>query len=77
MTGWQPIETAPRDGTWVLLTGGHTDECSMWDDLSGYVTRCVVAKWQPKFWAMAYWDGEWRSEYLHPTHRQPLPEPPK
>lgn len=69
---WQPIETAPKDGTEVLLTGfyrnGDTAEItqSRWR---------AVGRWFggiPTGWLIANSDV-WR----HVTHWQPLPAPPE
>ncbi len=68
MSTWQPIDTAPKDGTWVLLTGGHAAEPT---------GPCVVGFWDRDDWAYAHWDGSWYSIYEAPTHWMPLPEPPK
>ncbi len=62
MTGWQPIETAPRDGTWVLL--GYYSE--------GSKGPPVVACWLRSYWwggGVHFNDG--------PSHWQLLLEPPK
>lgn len=64
--GWQPIESAPRDGTWILVSrdnGCGTDYAIVWwDDHSddGY-------PWRSEFNAYVAdrWD-DW----------QPLPQPP-
>ena len=60
--GWQPIETAPRDKTEVLVSGplkdgtGHYQEVCRW--------------WHDR------WPVEWMDNCKAPTHWQPLPEPP-
>ena len=61
MTDWQPIETAPKDGTPILAYCQFTeDSCdidnywiSEWDDYHGVFTP-----------------------YSGATHWQPLPDPP-
>lgn len=89
MINWQPIDTAPRDGTWILLCGGETSE----DDYLSVgvpISRPVVGRfiWDEDFngiypdkfydtWDICYWDGEWRTQYENPTHWMPLPPPPK
>lgn len=78
---WQPIDTAPKDGTQILLCGGVFD----WD--GSYCTPesrpklevVVLASWKSlrdAFTAPANTghDDEW---YYYPTHWLPLPEPPK
>ena len=84
MNEWQPIETAPKDGTGVLvhnnyapgLASGKSESC---DDIN-----TVVAAW----WAneddkengewMCYMDSPCEPECpFEPTHWMPLPEPPK
>lgn len=73
MTDWQPISTAPKDGTTVMLTGSY------W----------VVAGWfshsdflGPDAKLGAWVDGDPRHDGRAlkgdhaPTHWMPLPEPP-
>jgi len=86
MTDWQPIETAPKDGTEILTI----------QMLEGdYFKRQAIMYWYlppAKYrWNLTDDDtmkrfpispiGYWRGEiYLNPTHWMPLPnapEPPK
>ena len=64
--GWQPIETAPRDGTRVL-TYSPTAASRWW--------RVTILRWHqpanPE--AKGFWTGERK---VQPTHWQPLPAPP-
>lgn len=60
-TGWQPIETVPRDATMVDL----------WSQSWGRLTNC---RWdEGKWWR----DRIGYEEYeFDPTHWRPLPNPP-
>lgn len=72
--GWRPIETAPRDGTRILVTNGF----GVW-----------FAEWRPVAPSGFRFADPWFSTMLNhnhiseahrhkaPTHWQPLPEPPK
>jgi hypothetical protein len=76
-SAWQPIETAPRDGTWVLLAGGECESNEESDNRG----RVVTARWTTEFndfgrWEFAYYDSIFYLEYENPTHWQPLPSPP-
>ena len=68
MTDWQPIETAPRDGTTVLgyLPGRRLDEDR--DD--------VVTIYWHDLWGTPGWCITESGEGVGPTHWMPLPEPP-
>lgn len=78
--GWQPIETAPRDGTKVLLCRALNADGRPMGNAFGIF--CQVAAW----WSEEnHGEGEWvvycdmpQDPWLHfePTHWQPLPEPP-
>lgn len=59
---WQLIETAPKDGTWVLCAheSGHVNICQYSSDLS--------------YWRV---NVNGYCKQWNPTHWQPLPEPPK
>ena len=76
---WQPIETAPKDGNYVLLTGGEHDHNHWYG--AGPEPSMVVGRWTPNYgapgWMFANWDGDFRTEYLNPTHWMPLPEKPE
>lgn len=63
---WQPMDTAPKDGTRVLVTG------------SRYLP---VAAFYGVYHPNAKGKPEWRvcpsGHRLDPTHWMPLPEPPE
>lgn len=71
---WQPIATAPKDGTWVMLMGGslpwqHVDESHPCNP------PCVVARWKDDGWEITDYDsGVCAVEYENPTHWRPVPE---
>jgi hypothetical protein len=58
---WQPIETAPRDGTRVLLTLKYDDEP-------------IIGRTVARIWCTdeETWEGGWHKE-IEPTHWMPLP----
>lgn len=77
MSGWQPIETAPRNEP-VLV---HWDEAQ---GFNGSTETAVLSEWcDPDTGAIeeVCWGStcelhpEWHDE--DPTHWQPLPEPPQ
>mgnify|MGYP000408477748 CR=1 FL=1 len=78
MSGWQDISTAPKDGTWVLLKGGKSndDAFGVWDDV--FNPPAVVAKWiedntfVKQRWQFAWFDAGYFGEYENPTHWMPL-----
>ena len=58
---WQPIETAPKDGTSILLGWSGVDaQCGRW----------VRSGYRNGFWA------DHGAIFTNPTHWQPLPAPP-
>lgn len=65
MSEWQPIETAPKDGSSVLTFSPN----------DGYP---LIVFWQDEMWLID-WDHD-RAYGLEPddkpTHWMPLPEPP-
>ena len=67
MTTWQPIETAPKDGTKILVCHIH------------YYSP--ITAWWSSYHPNAKGKETWRedgSNYkLNPTHWMPLPEAPK
>ena len=62
--GWQPIETAPKDGTWILVYTPENEEFK-----GGH----SVATWAMNTWI---YDGMCPEEWP-PTHWMPLPQPPQ
>lgn len=60
---WQPIDTAPQDGSWVLLRGGAPDR--YWDGKS--VPPAVVGQFDGGAWRFAWYDSGEYGRYLNPT----------
>lgn len=58
---WQHIDTAPKDGSEVLL-------CSAWHQI--VIAWFKVGEWHYSFGRNATWPED------YPTHWMPLPEPP-
>jgi hypothetical protein len=67
--GWQPIETAPRDGTTIL---------AYFPLLTGYIARQDVAPVHWTEWGGGVWENSSSGgkPSSSPTHWRPLPEPP-
>jgi hypothetical protein len=61
---WQPIETAPKDGAWVILFV----DVELGKDC-GIMTGFYIENGEYGYWS----DEEYQ---LFPTHWMPLPEPP-
>ena len=63
MNGWQPIETAPKDGLQrVLITDGSR------------VRESYYVKSQ---FSNGYWNIDGNGAFLAPTHWMPVPSPPE
>ena len=68
---WQPIETAPKDGTRLILLRGKGVVCGYWNDDK------YIQKSQP-YWSHdqeRIW-GVRDAKTNQPTHWMPLPAPP-
>lgn len=64
--GWRTIDSAPKDGTEVLVCRPDGDEWEM-----------RVAYWTGRRWWLEVYDnGLERSSIYEPTHWRPLPPPP-
>jgi len=69
LTEWQPIETAPKDGTMIdlLCSGTRIADC--------YYEDCKITN---KTWHYCYFDWEQETVFCsNPTHWMPLPKPPE
>ena len=59
---WQPIETAPKDGTAILVNTGYAHDA--W--------QYVTAHYRNDLWVACC-----SSSIVRPSHWMPLPEPPQ
>lgn len=75
---WQPIETAPKDGTKILGFEPHPTITPKEPTF-----RCVCMRWNDTKWrghgrpTFAWVTAESGSLVYDPTHWMPLPSPPK
>lgn len=71
MSAWMPIETAPKDGTTILLCCvGKIPQTGVFDDALGWIDFDSDDDSRREEWI------ETRSQWS-PTHWQPLPPPPE
>jgi hypothetical protein len=68
---WRPIETAPRDGTWILAYPCHERV----EKVRWYANK--RAKNIPPYWVNNLYAPEWYNREIDPSFWMPLPEPPK
>jgi hypothetical protein len=71
MSGWKPIEVAPKDGTYVLVVNASamTGPGQMW--IGAFRHAQMHEPWEPsKQWR------DYSGRYSQPTHWMLLPAPP-
>lgn len=79
--GWRPIEIAPKDGTWIFVTGNRfMDEEIPPFGLTRWET-CFEDQWErsgPRSQRLVTTDkSNWNSDCgIFPRHWVPLPNPP-
>ena len=75
--GWQPIETAPKDGTWILVYGAGTDDEDEARNVAvAQYTNYLNGRTTEWHWQFAWYDGGYYGMFNAPTHWMPLPEAP-
>ncbi len=73
MSEWQPIETAPRDGTVVLLWATDAPACEMYWDPAG---RNLLVQSGPGIWTHPSGELTWSEQFgAGPTHWMPCQPP--
>jgi len=80
--GWQPIETAPRDGTAIILAASHGVSVGWWEDSEPTFKWRFVDDFDltPTGCCDDESDDRVPCNGMHadtPTHWQPLPTPPE
>ena len=74
LTGWQPIETAPRDGTEILMTNGVNVSSGQWfSEYGGTYDQEGAPNGDGCDDGWSDWSGGMQPD---PTHWMPLPPPP-
>ena len=72
---WQPIETAPKDGTefqaWLV---DQNDEPICWEPRCRFDHHGNFQVWERVDFDLADWDTQF---WFRPTHWMPQPEPPR
>lgn len=75
-TGWMPIESAPRDGSYMLL---YLPDSARADIVIGHWSEGELPNGEPDpdaDWYEMVGDGGWPID-VPITHWQPLPQPPE
>jgi len=77
---WRPIDTAPRDKTYILLGHhGENNDFAPWAALGFYRTPDPWGPpdpWRRKWWILERDGFHPQNSRFEPTHWLPLPQPP-
>ena len=73
MMEWQHIESAPRDGTWIIAWDGKSVQPVCWAE--GYPDEYNGWAYGSAYWGGTLYEGV-NEVSEHPTHWMPLPPPP-
>tara|TARA_R110002072_G_scaffold100778_9_gene222054 strand:+ start:3550 stop:3978 length:429 start_codon:yes stop_codon:yes gene_type:complete len=77
-TTWQPIETAPRDGTAIIGYGKRNICCCWWqDEFDGFIMGCHEMVMADGYTIDGKGSRLHSPEMQYPSHWMPLPSPPK
>lgn len=79
MSAWQPIESASKDGSYIIAAKFGPSQELAWVKHSRWITTGEIADiegGEPEDYAPGWTDGNDDSEPCFPTHWQPL-EPPE
>ncbi len=68
MSEWQPIATAPKDGTVILIYGDEAMTTAYWRH---------IQMGRDGYWALWCAGSYAEDDEVNATHWMPLPEPPK
>jgi hypothetical protein len=77
----RPFETAPKDGTEVLLIGPHRAVVAWWGDFYAADSEFGTVEHEPQWGWLGHGDCKqgpvWLrlATYVEPTHWMPIPEP--
>lgn len=76
MSAWQPIETAPKDGTKILVFVDGEIKIAHWETDSAHAgwDKAFVPLWVGFSCMDSYFNEEWQE--TEPTHWMPLPPLP-
>lgn len=80
MNEWQPIETAPKDGQYIIAGRFRNGDELCWVKHSRWMAAQEIAEFEggdEEDYEAAWADGEDAGEPCYPTHWMPLPAPPQ
>lgn len=75
MSGWRPIETAPKNKN--ILLYGHIDHRHPFELLKWEKNSVFSGNWDYLDEAWVPHGATWEGPFMAATHWMPLPEPPK
>ena len=78
--GWRTMESAPKDGRYIIVGRFGPDQELKWVKHSRWITAREIASdegGEPDEYEDAWTDGEDEFEPCYPTHWRPLPSPPE